>query len=335
MTHSRDQDASYLGERLDVERSRILFVDVPGYKPLPSGYSLQMTSEGAEYLSATDVNSGLAILRQDAPISVLITNATNLGLLQTARQFQPGLSTILVTAETMEQVHNNLQGEEHALIDHSLANRSPNPWSINEIRVTVQKVLRRDFFGIDKYLEPGTAISNFEVVGSADRERLNNLVMQFSDHNKFGSYLSRLAYGITEELLLNAIYDAPQAAKIAEYLNLPRTSPVELKAHERGVLSFGCDGQVFAIGIRDPFGVFLRNKFFDYMKKVLKKRDSEDLIDTKQGGAGLGLFKVLYSSHSLICNLDAGKSTEVIALIDVSEQIRDFSKVSRTVCFFQ
>jgi hypothetical protein len=324
-----------LPERYDVEKLPILCLDVPGYKPLPSGFAMRMSSEGAEFLSATDINSGLTILRGHNPVAVLITNASHLELLQAAREYQPHMATVLVTAETMEQINASLGGEEHTLVDHCLANRHPNPWSINEMRVTVQKILRHDLFGIDKYLETGTAISKNEVTGSADRERLNNLVMQFAEQNKFGSYLSRLVYGITEELLMNAIYDAPQAANVADYIDLPRTSPIVLKPEYQASLSFGCDGQTFAIGIRDPFGAFTHAKFFAYMKKVLKKRDSEDLIDSKKGGAGLGLFKILYSSHSLVCNVDPGKATEVIALIDINEQVRDFSKVPRTVCFFQ
>ena len=39
------------------------------------------------------------------------------------------------------------------------------------------------------------------------------------------------------------------------------------------------------------------------MKKLSMSRDSDDLIDTKKGGAGLGFFKILYSSHALICNV--------------------------------
>jgi hypothetical protein len=36
----------------------------------------------------------------------------------------------------------------------------------------------------------------------------------------------------------------------------------------------------------------------------------------------------------LICNVDAEKQTEVMALIDIQHQVRDFSKMARSVHFF-
>ena len=73
---------------------------------------------------------------------------------------------------------------------------------------------------------------------------------------------------------------------------------------------------------------------FEATKKSCCRSDSANLIDTKKGGAGLGLFKILYSSHALICNVDPGRKTEVIALIDIQHQVRDFSKMARSVHYF-
>ena len=158
--------------------------------------------------------------------------------------------------------------------------------------------------------------------------------MTFAEDNRLGQYTSKLVFGITEELLMNAIYDAPVAGGKLHYAELPRTSPIVLQPDEYGKLTFGCDGSVFAISVADPFGALKREKLFQYLKKVLRRSDSANLIDTKKGGAGLGLFKILYSSHALICNVDPGRKTEVIALIDIQHQVRDFSKMARSVHYF-
>jgi hypothetical protein len=314
---------------------RVLYVDIPGRKPLPEASVLRVAGTGADIVGVTDAKSAMAVLRTTTPIDLLICNSPEPELLSLARELAPATRTVLVTESTMEQYSRLLGGAEDVLVDHVIANRIPGTWTINELRVTTQKILRKDIFGVDKYLAPATPIQELIVKGSTDREAFNTKVMTFAEENRLGQYMAKLVFGITEELLMNAIYDAPVAGGRHHYGELPRTTTVELRPSEYSQLQFGCDGSVFGIAVADPFGALTRAKLFQYLKKVLRRTDSTNLIDTKKGGAGLGLFKILYSSHSLICNVDPGKKTEVMALIDIQHQVRDFSKMARSVHYFE
>jgi hypothetical protein len=228
-----------------------------------------------------------------------------------------------------------LGGREEELVDHLVANRPGAAFSIDELRVTLQKLILQDFFGIEKYLTPGTPIHRAGVTSSEDRDTLNSSVAQFAENCRLGQHTCKLLYGISEELLMNAVYDAPVAGGRTKYNNLPRSVPIVLEPDEYSQLSYGCDGQIFAIAVKDPFGALRRDKLYQYIKKVLRRNDqSGELIDKKDGGAGLGLFKILYSCHSLVCNVKPGQTTEVIALLDINQQVRDFGKVARSVHFF-
>ena len=55
---------------------------------------------------------------------------------------------------------------------------------------------------------------------------------------------------------------------------------------------------------KDPFGLLKKEKFFEYLKKVLSRDDSSKIIDTKKGGAGLGLLKILFSGLPVLLFLD-------------------------------
>ncbi|MCX6111455.1 MAG: hypothetical protein NTZ90_17805 [Proteobacteria bacterium] len=312
----------------------VLYVDAAGRKPLPDASILRVAAASAEISCVTDLQTALMALRSLPHLDILVTNTPDLALLELAKTQHPGAHTVLVTEDTMESYSAALHGQEDILIGHVIANHTPTAWTVNELRVTVQKLLRKDLFGIEKYLASGTPQVERPVTGSADRDRLNSLVMTFAEDNRLGQYTSKLVFGITEELLMNAIYDAPVAGGKLHYAELPRTSPISLQPDEYGKLTFGCDGSVFAISVADPFGALKREKLFQYLKKVLRRSDSANLIDTKKGGAGLGLFKILYSSHALICNVDPGRRTEVIALIDIQHQVRDFSKMARSVHYF-
>lgn len=317
-----------------IDRPKVLFVELSGNKPLPDASVIRVASEGADLTSVTDINAALAALRSQKPFSIVIANAPDFEFFKACRLFQPKATTILLTDLTMERYSQSMAGEEHILIDQVVANRSPSHWTINELRVTIQKIIRNDFFGIEKYLAPATLVMRSQVTGSADRERLNGSVMQFAEQNRLGQYMSKLVFGITEELLMNCIYDAPVAGGAHHYNETPRTTAITLKPNEYSVLSYGCDGLVFAVSVTDPFGALKKSTLFQYLKKVLRRQDSSNLIDTKQGGAGLGLFKILYSAHSLVCNVSPKKRTEVMALIDIHHQVRDFSRMTRSVGYF-
>lgn len=313
---------------------QVLYIDIIGARSLPSAEVLRIAASTAEVICVTTPEAALAVLRSQHSLKAMISNCAMLDIFLTARKLHPKMDTILITEHTMEQYSQSLDGREHLLVDHVIVNRNPPNWSINELRITVQKILREDIFGLSKYLNPTTPVREMLVTGSSDRDICNTTVMNFAEENRLGQYLAKLVFGITEELLMNAIYDAPLAGGRNHYGELPRTQSIELAPDEYARLNFAFDGSIFGIAVSDPFGALTRDKLFEYLKKVLRRRDSENLIDTKKGGAGLGLFKILYCSHSLICNVAPGKQTEVIALIDIQQQVRDFARMPRSIHYF-
>src|SRR5690606_33329964 len=118
--------------------------------------------------------------------------------------------------------------------------------------------------------------------------------MKYAQDHKIGQHLSKMNFRISEELLMDAICDAPVAGGRQNFDQLPRTAVIELQEDEYATLQYGCDGKLFGISVSDPFGALKRDKLFQYLKKVLMRRDSSTLIDNKKGGAGLGIFKILY-----------------------------------------
>src|SRR5205807_897876 len=105
-------------------------------------------------------------------------------------------------------------------------------------------------------------------------DRINGIVTQYVEHNHLGHHLSKVVFGINEEMMMNAIYDAPVAAKVPRLVDKLRTSGIALEPAEYAELSYAFDGKVLGLAITDPFGTLERNTFFTYIKKVLKRNDS-------------------------------------------------------------
>lgn len=317
----------------------VLFVEASGQPALPHAAALQTAAHGARIISLSHCEPALkALTATDAECKLsnlvaIVSNTADSDLFRAARLHHPTCSTVLLTAKPMHIYAESLGGEDTALIDHVIAQTS-EAWTIEELRVTLQKLLRSDYFGIEKHLSPETPIITRKITTSRDRDTCDQEVQKWAESCGLGKNTARLAYGITEELVMNAVFDAPIAGGRTQYETLERTTARDLLPDEHATLRYGCDNHLLAISIEDPFGAFQRDKWWQYARKILKRHDTESLIDTKKGGAGLGLFKMLYSSHGVVCNVDPGKRTEVIVLIDLTQPIRDFSQMPRSIHYF-
>jgi hypothetical protein len=270
-----------------------------------------------------------------ASYGVVVCNEPHKELFASVKKNHPKCKLILFTDLTMEHYSAKLDNKADEYVDHFISFRGQSSFCAMELRSTIQKILQQNIWGIEKYLAQTAQIQQLPISSSQDREHINKKVEQFALEHQLGAQIAKLAYGISEELLMNAIYDAPCSDSTHHYASLPRTTVVNLKPEESSTFFYGCDDTCLALCATDPFGSLSREKLFQYARKVLQRNDGQSLIDNKAGGAGLGLYKILYSSHAIICNVSPGKRTDVIALIDIQSQIRDFSKMARSIHYFQ
>lgn len=318
------------------QNKKILFFEQNDGPAFPSPEIIQGMTGGVPFIFLSEADSVIRLLEteQQAP-DFIVSNSPDKNIFLAFRKNSPDGISILVTDQTMDSYSRALNFREETLLDHVISTHSGQEWTISSLRITIQKELTQDIFGITKYLKSGSVIYNRKVNHSDQRRELNNEVMNYAASLKLTSTISKLLYGISEELLMNAIYDAPTGKNgQSVYGDLRRTKQVSLSEEHSCYLSYGCDGNVFALSVTDPFGSLKKEKFLSYTKKVVRRHHGDKIIDSKQGGAGLGLFKILYSSQSLICNSLPDKQTEVISLMDVHSRTRDFSKVTRDLHFF-
>lgn len=312
----------------------ILFIQLSPDTPLGSEESLRLVAGTSEAMIVADATEADKLIASTRDFATIVCNAPDATLFNAMRAKQPKAKTVLVTSLPMKDYSEKLREEETRLLDHVIAHHTHASATTHELRTTLAKIATGDIFGIEKYLTSGTPVQRATIRGTKDRERQNQAVMAFAETCQLGQHQSKSIFGVTEELLMNTIHDAPVAAGRKEYLNVPRTDPLELKPDEYGELSYGCDGQTFAVATSDPFGALGRDTLFKYTRKILLRRDSDALIDKKAGGAGLGFFKILFASHGLVCNVSAQKRTEIIALIDCGEPLRDFARMARSIHYF-
>jgi hypothetical protein len=187
---------------------------------------------------------------------------------------------------------------------------------VEELWVTVQKLLRRDLFGLDKYLGWGASIGETEIVSTHDRLRALGELTDVVEQMNLGRRQQAAVLLAADELILNAVHNAPVDEHEQPYLReLGRDQARELQGRERPKLRWGCDGRSFAIAVRDAYGSVDPKVIVRYLGKCLATGSGQ--VRAEGAGAGIGLAMTYAAVTQLVFDVDPGRATEAIALVDV------------------
>lgn len=186
----------------------------------------------------------------------------------------------------------------------------PMPVLGEELTITAQKLIRGDLFGAEKYLLWGTALHATTLTEARERLQLVNDLGEHLRARGQSGRVAAMAMLVTDELLSNAVHNAPIDGGGARYrADLPRDAPLALDERHQVTLRWGCDGRYLAIEVGDRFGSLER----DTVLRALTHTGAKET----GGGAGMGIALAYRSCDHLVFNLAPGHRTEVIALIDV------------------
>ena len=194
--------------------------------------------------------------------------------------------------------------------------------TIKNISSTASKIVNRNVFGLEKHLAWGTRFLERPVRDSRERAGLiDEMAAHFKALGIREALLDRVR-AAAEELLMNAIYDAPcDASGKPMYNHLPRTETVTLRSDHEASLRYGTDGAFLGLSVSDPFGALTRGTVARYLEAGLSGVESphESSVQGEgehgaKGGAGRGLKMLIDSADLTVFNVATRKKTEVISL---------------------
>ncbi len=215
----------------------------------------------------------------------------------------------------------------------NLIAKNDEPLEPEELIITAEKLLRQDLFGIQKYLLWGVEPLCITIKESRHKQDYVQKVASYATGLGCSERTIEMIETIVDELVTNAIYNAPRTETgEPKYAKLSRRESVVLEEAERAELQFACDGDYIAIAQIDPFGSLTQETVVTYLNRCLVKGPEQ--FSEATGGAGIGLFRVFQSLSKFIVNIDPGKKTEVISLIDLRLSMKRFRQAAKSFHIF-
>jgi hypothetical protein len=184
-----------------------------------------------------------------------------------------------------------------------------------QLSAMTTRIIAGDIFGLEKMLSWGTLLHS-QLVGDYQEKSL--CISQISEFAELMGVRRKYREAIeqcVDEMLMNALYDAPvdeQGKPI--FSEIPTKTRISLRVEQKVVVQYACDGKQFAVSVRDAFGTLERNTVLRYLYKCLH---SEQQIDRKVGGAGLGLYLMVNSATTVYFNVLPGVATEAVCVFDL------------------
>lgn len=228
---------------------------------------------------------------------------------------------VLLTTKDMQ---SNLEAlKDLPFVDHVVSFETQDRSAmVKTILITLTKVLTRDFFGVEKYLSWGAAIESKQVANSKDRLKLRtDMEEHFAAMGVRRSFLDRMST-VSEELLMNAVYDAPVdgfGKPLHNYTS--RKEEIQLESHQESTFRYGSDGNILAISVTDPFGSLSKDTIHHYL--LSNYRGDLEHNEAAKKGAGRGLHQIIENSDLTIFNVRKGQRTEVICLFYLDRSTRE------------
>lgn len=254
---------------------------------------------------------------QANPFNIIFISADMLEIADFVKTNNAQAKIVLFTEEESKDYLAKIK--DYRFLSNIIARKEDDrAFNIKSISTTVSKMTSGDIFGFEKYLNWGIETHQLEICDSRERSNVNEKVMKHLEELGIRTNMRSRVQVVIEELLMNAIYDAPVDGHGKPLHNSKkRTEDILLTKEQGAKLRFATDGLFLAVSVEDPFGEFKKETIFKYLQNNYYQQNPDYNQAQGKGGAGKGLYMITENSDLVIYNIAPKVRTEVIALFDL------------------
>jgi hypothetical protein len=285
----------------------------------------------ASLVTFPEAADAIALIENDPPGAMLIDASTPelYQKFETAIQNKLGLFSDRINANTIHFLTNdNIEKIQHLIQSplfghYVLRNEDQLEASANHYGFIIKATMMDRAFGLKNLLSPQAKIQSITLKDSSQKQEAVDAIKNYFLAAKFKTRMATIMANAVDELLMNAIYDAPvDDAQRPLFNTTARNVLVEL-TDRRGIeLSIGFDGNTMAVSASDQFGSLQKAKLLAHISKIYTQEEYK--VRTSVAGAGIGLATVFRSGGSFLFVSEAGRRTEATVFFTRAETFREF-----------
>ena len=202
----------------------------------------------------------------------------------------------------------------------------PMPILAEELLATVQKLRRRDVFGLEKYVAWGAEIRSYTLGDAEERDDAVGLVTGDVLGVGLPDRIASLVSVITDELIANALYLAPQDDRKQRHrASEARGRSRPLRGRDVVTVRWATDARCLAIEVRDRWGTLEPRSV---ASRLATGRGNRGNKTAAPGDAGMGLALSYACCNQFVIDLEPEVMTEVIALLDVRHRPAELARAA-------
>lgn len=187
----------------------------------------------------------------------------------------------------------------------------------------VKATLQDRAFGLASLMKPGTKIQTVKLHKTIQKFEAVEAIKTYLMAAKFQIRMASVIANAVDELLMNAMFDAPVDELGKSTLSqMPRSTEFELTGKHAVEMQVGFDGDYVGITAIDLYGSLDKSRLLSHISKIY--RDEEYRVRTAVAGAGIGLATVFRAGGSFFFASEAQARTEVTVLFKRTSNFREF-----------
>jgi hypothetical protein len=265
----------------------------------------------------------LTHLMAENPQSIVLWDGENPILCeQLARVLQDNLAAQRVFVITDNALNTYPHLFRVACFSHHLFRRFSGPALEIYSRLATGALLKHPF-GLHNYFSEGLSSQKIQILHSTHRSAAVQAVQNYLSKMKVTGRLASLVARSTDELLMNAIFDAPINIKGEPYRRKSsRDADFELIGREQVQVEVIATPDYIGVSVADQFGTLNKDVLLGFLgtnwqKEIYRPRASEP-------GAGIGLNGTIQAGLSLLFVSRPGVRTEVMLFFPTTENYKEF-----------
>jgi hypothetical protein len=188
---------------------------------------------------------------------------------------------------------------------------------LDNLRIVVERLDSGAIFGLDRFLPPEADICYRRFDGFKKRCQVLEELDGALKRKSIRSRLRRSAIQIAEELIMNAMYQAPVEAGKRLFADVEPRLRIHRRTPRPVSLRYHVGDGAFFISVRDRFGSFRRE---DLSRYLLRCATQDNQLEEKKLGAGLGLYLIASSATALVVNVLPNQVSEFICVVQATKQ---------------